>query len=205
GRRRYRGPGTRRRADHDRAVRPLQLHRHRVGRRDADRPVDEHPARDGLRGPRTPRDDGSRRSQGLAAGPHVGLCGPRSGGAGAAVLPRGAGGGLSTLPLLPVTTVGSWPRSDEVLRALSARRRREITAGRFLEVARSGVREAVRAQLDAGVDLVTDGEQTRDNFDSFVAEKLDGVQLMTLAEMLDVVEDKEGFRLLLHTLDVRGA
>ena len=93
---------------------------------------------------------------------------------------------MSTLPLLPVTTVGSWPRSDEVLRALSARRRREITAGRFLEVARSGVREAVRAQLDAGVDLVTDGEQTRDSFYSFVAEKLDGVRLMTLAEMLDV-------------------
>lgn len=109
---------------------------------------------------------------------------------------------MSTLPLLPVTTVGSWPRSDEVLRALSARRRREITAGRFLEVARSGVREAVRAQLDAGVDLVTDGEQTRDNFYSFVAEKLDGVRLMTLAEMLDVVEDKEGFRRLLDTLDV---
>lgn len=109
---------------------------------------------------------------------------------------------MNALPLLPVTTVGSWPRSDDVLRALSARRRREITAPQFLAVARSGVRAAVDAQIAAGVDLVTDGEQTRDNFYSFVAEKLDGVRLMTLAEMLDLVEDKEGFRRLLDTLDV---
>jgi 5-methyltetrahydropteroyltriglutamate--homocysteine methyltransferase len=107
-----------------------------------------------------------------------------------------------TLPLFPVTTVGSWPRSPELLRALRRRRRREIPAERFLEIARGGVREALHAQIEAGVDLVTDGEQTRDNFYSFVAEKLEGVRLMTLAEMLDLVEDKEGFRLLLETLDV---
>jgi 5-methyltetrahydropteroyltriglutamate--homocysteine methyltransferase len=64
------------------------------------------------------------------------------------------------------------------------------------------VRAAVAAQLAAGVDVVTDGEQRRDNFYSFVADKLDGVQLMTLAEMLEVVEDKEGFRRILDTLDV---
>jgi 5-methyltetrahydropteroyltriglutamate--homocysteine methyltransferase len=107
-----------------------------------------------------------------------------------------------TLPLFPVTTVGSWPRSPELLRALRERRRGEIPHARFLEIARMGVREALRAQVDAGVDLVTDGEQTRDNFYSFVAGKLDGVRLMTLAEMLDLVEDKEGFRRLLETLDV---
>jgi 5-methyltetrahydropteroyltriglutamate--homocysteine methyltransferase len=106
------------------------------------------------------------------------------------------------LPLFPVTTVGSWPRSPELLRALRDRRRGEITTERFLEVARTGVREALRAQLGSSVDLVTDGEQTRDNFYSFVATKLDGVRLMTLAEMLELVEDKEGFRQLLETLDV---
>ena len=109
---------------------------------------------------------------------------------------------MNPLPLFPVTTVGSWPRGRELLRALGARRRREISAERFLDVARAGVRDAVAAQVDAGVDLVTDGEQTRDNFYSFVAEKLDGVRLMTLAEMLDLVEDKDGFRELLDTLDV---
>jgi 5-methyltetrahydropteroyltriglutamate--homocysteine methyltransferase len=106
------------------------------------------------------------------------------------------------LPAFPVTTVGSWPRSPELLQALRRRRRGDITQGRFLDVARAGVRAALQAQTDAGVDLVTDGEQTRDNFYSFVAEKLDGVRLMTLAEMMEIVEDKAGFARLLETLDV---
>lgn len=58
------------------------------------------------------------------------------------------------------------------------------------------------AQERAGVDLVTDGEQRRDNFYSFVATKLEGVRMMTLAEMLDLVEDKAGFEEILRTLDV---
>jgi 5-methyltetrahydropteroyltriglutamate--homocysteine methyltransferase len=43
---------------------------------------------------------------------------------------------------------------------------------------------------------------SRNNFYSFVAAKLDGVRLMTLAEMLDVVEDRVAFERLLQTLDV---
>ncbi len=62
--------------------------------------------------------------------------------------------------------------------------------------------DVLRLQDEAGVDIVTDGEQRRDNFFSFVAEKLDGVRLMTLAEMLDVVEDKQAFERILQTLDV---
>jgi 5-methyltetrahydropteroyltriglutamate--homocysteine methyltransferase len=106
-----------------------------------------------------------------------------------------------TLPLT-VTTVGSWPRAPELLRALRERRRGERTEDSFVEVAHAGVREALAAQLDAGVELVTDGEQSRDNFYSFVATKLDGVRLMTLAEMLELVEDRAGFEKLLETLDV---
>jgi 5-methyltetrahydropteroyltriglutamate--homocysteine methyltransferase len=52
------------------------------------------------------------------------------------------------------------------------------------------------------VDIVNDGEQRRDNFYSFVAEKLSGVKLMTLLEILDIVEDKAGFERILQTLDV---
>lgn len=109
---------------------------------------------------------------------------------------------MSGLPLFPVTTVGSWPRAPELLRALRERRRGALTADGFRHAARAGVRAAVAAQERAGVDLVTDGEQARDNFYSFVAGKLDGVRLMTLAEMLDLVEDKAGFQQLLDTLDV---
>ena len=107
-----------------------------------------------------------------------------------------------SLPLFPVTTVGSWPRPQELLRAFSQKHRRELGRQEFDGIADRAVIAALRAQEEAGADLVTDGEQRRDNFYSFVAEKLDGVQMMTLSEMLDVVEDKQGFARLLATLDV---
>ncbi len=102
----------------------------------------------------------------------------------------------------PVTMVGSWPRSPEVLRALRQKARGRISPGEFNRVADEAVLKALRAQESAGLDLVTDGEQRRDNFFSFVAEKMDGVRLMTLAEMLEVVEDKASFERILQTLDV---
>lgn len=109
---------------------------------------------------------------------------------------------MRDLPLFPVTTVGSWPRSPALQRALAQKQRGQLAAEEFDRIADAAVLEALRAQEAAGCDIVTDGEQRRDNFYSFVAEKLDGVRLMSLAEMLDVVEDKEGFRRILDTLDV---
>jgi len=109
---------------------------------------------------------------------------------------------LKPLPLFPVTTVGSWPRPPELLRALRHKQQGKISAEEFDRIADSAVLDALACQEATGVDLVTDGEQRRDNFYSFVAEKLDGVRLMSLAEMLDVVEDKAGFERILQTLDV---
>lgn len=106
------------------------------------------------------------------------------------------------LPLFPVTTVGSWPRPPDVVEALRAYRQRRIDRTEFHQVADAAVVELLRLQETLGCDIVTDGELRRDNFYSFVADKLAGVRLMTLAEMLDVVEDKAGFEQLLQTLDV---
>jgi 5-methyltetrahydropteroyltriglutamate--homocysteine methyltransferase len=105
-------------------------------------------------------------------------------------------------PLFPVTTIGSWPRSLEVLRAQRRKQRGLIPESDFERIADAAVLEVLRLQEGAGVDLVTDGEQRRDSFYSFVAEKLNGVRLTSLAEMLDLVEDKAGFERILQTLDV---
>lgn len=107
-----------------------------------------------------------------------------------------------SLPLFPVTTVGSMPRSDAVANGLRERKRGAMTAAEFNRLADEAVRSVLDLQIAAGVDIVTDGEQRRDNFYSFVADKLDGVQLMSLSEMLDVVDDKDAFERLLETLDV---
>ena len=107
-----------------------------------------------------------------------------------------------TLPLFPVTTVGSWPRSKALLDAARECRGARLDSTAFNTVADTAILEFVRLQEEIGCDILTDGELRRDNFYSFVTEKLAGTQLMTLAEMLNVVEDKVGFERLLQTLDV---
>lgn len=109
---------------------------------------------------------------------------------------------VTSLPLFPVTSVGSWPRPLAVVEAQRWLRRGQIARADFDRVADAAVIDVLRLQDDIGCDIVTDGELRRDNFYSFVADKLEGVRLMTLAEMLDVVEDKTGFEQLLQTLDV---
>jgi 5-methyltetrahydropteroyltriglutamate--homocysteine methyltransferase len=101
-----------------------------------------------------------------------------------------------------VTTVGSWPRPEELVRAQRAVQAGRGDAAALSELADTAVRDWLRLQEEVGVDIVTDGEQRRDNFYSFVCEKLAGVRLMSLAEMLDIVEDRVGFERLLQSLDV---
>lgn len=100
------------------------------------------------------------------------------------------------------TQVGSWPRSKTMLRALRDRRNGDMTRQAFDAVADEEVRRTVAIQEDAGLDIVVDGEHRRDNFYSFITEKVEGTRLMSLAEMLDEVEDKSGFEEMLTTLDV---
>ena len=109
---------------------------------------------------------------------------------------------MTTLPMLPVTMVGSWPRPKELLRAQKLKRAGRMSEDEFERAADQSVIEILKFQDEAGVDIVTDGEQRRDGFFSFVAEKLEGVQMMTLAEMLELVENKAAFELILQTLDV---
>ena len=108
---------------------------------------------------------------------------------------------MTGLPLFPVTVVGSWARPPWLLDALRQRQAGRITFAEFNEVADKAVLECLKYQEDAGVDIVSDGEQRRDNFYSFVVEKMDGAQLMSLAELMNHVEDKESFDAILRSMD----
>ncbi|MGI9383697.1 MAG: hypothetical protein ACR2PO_11125 [Methyloligellaceae bacterium] len=90
--------------------------------------------------------------------------------------------------MFQVTQVGSWPRSEDLLRALTDLQQGRMTREDFDRVADGEVRRAVDLQHEAGVDIVVDGEQRRDSFVSFVTEKLDGTRLMSMAETADDVE-----------------
>jgi 5-methyltetrahydropteroyltriglutamate--homocysteine methyltransferase len=104
--------------------------------------------------------------------------------------------------LFPVTVVGSWTRPDWLIHALRRRQAGEISAGEFNQVADEAVLAAIKYQEDAGVDIVSDGEMRRDNFYSFVVEKLGGMRLMKLSQLLDYMKDRAGFEEILRALDV---
>jgi methionine synthase II (cobalamin-independent) len=108
---------------------------------------------------------------------------------------------ISSLPPFSVTQVGSWPRSARLLDALREKRAGRMSMADFDALADTEVERCVALQEAAGVDMVVDGELRRDNFYSFLTEKVEGTQLMSLAEMLDTVEDKEAFEEMLRTLD----
>lgn len=72
----------------------------------------------------------------------------------------------------------------------------------FNETADDAVRLAVDAQLKAGVDVVTDGEQRRDSYASFVGGLLDGCQLIPITDLLPYVDDPVKFEAELRALDV---
>lgn len=103
---------------------------------------------------------------------------------------------MRALPRYPVTVVGSLPRPSWLLAALRRK------SPELAELRDRAALQAIRLQEEAGVDLLSDGEMRRDNFHSFLAGKLAGVQLMTLAELLEHVEDKAAFETLLQALDV---
>ena len=64
------------------------------------------------------------------------------------------------------------------------------------------VRLAVAAQERAGVDVVTDGEQRRDNYSSFVGGRLDNCQLIPVTDLLPYADDPAHFAEELKALDV---
>ncbi len=104
--------------------------------------------------------------------------------------------------LFPVTVVGSWTRPEWLVHALRRRQAGEISAEEFNRIADDAVLAAIKYQEDAGVDIVADGEMRRDNFYSFVVEKLSGMRLMKLSELLDYMKDRAGFEEILRGLDV---
>ncbi|NMD71095.1 cobalamin-independent methionine synthase II family protein [Bacillus sp. DNRA2] len=107
-----------------------------------------------------------------------------------------------TLPKFPTAVMGSWPRSKEVLRALRDKRAGRISETEFLAITEKASLQVLKWQEEAGIDFVSDGEQRRDNYISFVADHLENVKMLSVSELLEYVEDKASFEEILGTLDV---
>lgn len=103
---------------------------------------------------------------------------------------------------LSVMGIGSWPRPRWMLQAVHEHMEGRLNDAAFQATANDAVRLAIAAQLRAGADVVTDGEQRRDSFASFVASRLDNCQLIPLTDLLPLVDDPEEFERELRALDV---
>jgi 5-methyltetrahydropteroyltriglutamate--homocysteine methyltransferase len=106
------------------------------------------------------------------------------------------------LPPFVVMGVGSWPRPNWLLRALHERLSGRLDEAAFHADADDAVRLCVTAQERAGVDVVTDGEQRRDNYASFVGSRLENCQLIPMTDLLPYVSDPEHFAEELRALDI---
>ena len=107
-----------------------------------------------------------------------------------------------TIRPLSVMGIGSWPRPRWMLQAVHEHMEGRLDEASFQRTADDAVRLAVAAQVGAGVDVVSDGEQRRDSYSSFVASRLDNCQLIPLTDLLPLVDDPEEFERELRALDV---
>ena len=100
------------------------------------------------------------------------------------------------------TQVGSWPRSKTMLKALRGYQKGTVSRNEFNNVANDEIRRTVELQEKAGLDILVDGEHRRESFYAFITDKVAGTALMSLADMLDYVEDKAAFEEMLRTMDM---
>jgi 5-methyltetrahydropteroyltriglutamate--homocysteine methyltransferase len=109
---------------------------------------------------------------------------------------------VPTVAPLSVTGIGSWPRPRWMVRALHEHIEGRLEEAEFQATADDAVRLAVAAQLRAGADVVTDGEQRRDSYANFVGGRLDNCRLIPLTDLLPLVDDPEELREEFRKLDV---
>lgn len=103
---------------------------------------------------------------------------------------------------LSVMGIGSWPRPRWLLAAIHEHVAGRLPESEFQATADDAVRLCVAAQERAGVDVVTDGEQRRDSYASFVGGILDNCQLIPVTDLLPYVDDPVEFERELRALDV---
>jgi 5-methyltetrahydropteroyltriglutamate--homocysteine methyltransferase len=78
------------------------------------------------------------------------------------------------LPLLPTTTIGSFPQTPAIRQARAAYKRGELRALDYLERMRGETATVLRKQEELGLDVLVHGEVERNDMVEFFAEKLWG-------------------------------
>jgi 5-methyltetrahydropteroyltriglutamate--homocysteine methyltransferase len=78
------------------------------------------------------------------------------------------------LPLFPTTSVGSFPKPDELVKARAEFAKNAITADQLIEVERKATQFWIAKQEELGVDVLVDGEQYRGDMVAYFALRVPG-------------------------------
>ncbi len=78
------------------------------------------------------------------------------------------------LPLLPTTTIGSFPQTGSIRLARQSFKQGKLSEGQYVEAMHSEIRHAVQVQERLGLDVLVHGEAERNDMVEYFAEQLDG-------------------------------
>lgn len=78
------------------------------------------------------------------------------------------------LPLLPTTTIGSFPQTASIRLARQSYKAGKLSEAEYVEAMHSEIRHAVQVQENLGLDVLVHGEAERNDMVEYFAEQLDG-------------------------------
>jgi 5-methyltetrahydropteroyltriglutamate--homocysteine methyltransferase len=82
-----------------------------------------------------------------------------------------------TLPLLPTTSVGSFPKPDYLLEARAKYARKEVSRQALEALEKRATEFWIRQQEEIGIDILVDGEQYRGDMVAYFADMMPGFQM----------------------------
>ena len=84
---------------------------------------------------------------------------------------------------LLTSTVGSFPKSAELLRARRAHAEGDLADAALQEQEQKALRETLALQAELGLDLLVGGDMDRDDLVSYFAERIDGMEIAGLVRV----------------------
>jgi 5-methyltetrahydropteroyltriglutamate--homocysteine methyltransferase len=78
------------------------------------------------------------------------------------------------LPLLPTTTIGSFPQTEQIRRARADEKAGRISSEAYTAIMRAEIDQVIALQEDIGLDVLVHGEPERNDMVQYFAEHLDG-------------------------------
>jgi 5-methyltetrahydropteroyltriglutamate--homocysteine methyltransferase len=82
---------------------------------------------------------------------------------------------ILNLPILPTTTIGSYPQTKDLREKRSAFKKNRISANEYKEFIQNKIKDLIKFQESLGLDVLVHGEFERSDMVEFFADKLEGI------------------------------